>query len=174
MREIEINRKTLESLIPINKKVLFACIGTDRSTGDSLGPLVGTMLYKKGYTVIGTLHNPLHALNLHETIERIEREYPNHLVVAVDACLGKSERVGKITVTSEPIKPGSAVGKELPLIGDIGIKGIINVKGFMEHAVLQSTRLSKVMDMAEEIAQICDVAMKNRTNGKNALLEQDA
>ena len=30
------------------EKVLFLCIGTDRSTGDSLGPLIGHQLYRKG------------------------------------------------------------------------------------------------------------------------------
>lgn len=161
-----INKNVLELLIPKDKEVLFACIGTDRSTGDSLGPLVGTALSVMGYTVMGTLHFPVHAMNLHETVENIERNYPSHFIVAVDACLGKSERVGLITVKKGSIKPGLAVGKDLPLIGDVAITGIVNVGGFMEASVLQSTRLSKVMDMADEIAYMCDAAMKRRANKK--------
>mgnify|MGYP000423502120 CR=1 FL=1 len=47
--------------------IMFLCIGTDRSTGDSLGPLVGHMLRSrrlKGAAVIGTLDKPVHAMNL--------------------------------------------------------------------------------------------------------------
>ena len=43
--------------------VMFLCIGTDRSTGDSLGPLVGHKLRRqrlKGAAVIGTLDKPVH------------------------------------------------------------------------------------------------------------------
>ena len=30
-----------------SRPIVFVCIGTDRSTGDSLGPLVGTLLEEK-------------------------------------------------------------------------------------------------------------------------------
>src|SRR6476620_7792492 len=30
-----------------NRPILFICIGTDRSTGDSLGPLIGSLLVEK-------------------------------------------------------------------------------------------------------------------------------
>ncbi|MNE77605.1 hypothetical protein D3C80_1739330 [compost metagenome] len=36
-------------------------------------------------------------------------------------------------------------------MGDISIYGIVNVGGFMEYMVLQNTRLSLVMRMADEI-----------------------
>ena len=38
----------LGSMLPSDlRPVVIVCIGTDRSTGDSLGPLVGTFLKKK-------------------------------------------------------------------------------------------------------------------------------
>src|SRR5438445_11299584 len=30
-----------------NRPIVFVCIGTDRSTGDSLGPLIGSLLVEK-------------------------------------------------------------------------------------------------------------------------------
>lgn len=45
-------------------EILFLCIGTDRSTGDSLGPLIGYKLREKGMKnarVLGTLEEPVHA-----------------------------------------------------------------------------------------------------------------
>jgi putative sporulation protein YyaC len=44
------------------------------------------------------------------------------------------------------------VNKSLPEVGNIHITGIVNVSGFMEYFVLQNTRLSLVMNMAEIIS----------------------
>ena len=68
------------------REVVFACIGTDRSTGDALGPLVGQRLRRLGCTaenVIGTLEEPLHALNLAERLGPLAEADPRPLVVAV-------------------------------------------------------------------------------------------
>lgn len=135
--------------------VVILCIGTDRSTGDSLGPLIGTRLKELGFThayVYGTLEEPVHATNLTTFIELIHTSHPQALVVAVDACLGRLDSVGHVTLSRGPVKPGAGVNKSLPEVGDIAITGIVNVGGFMEHFVLQNTRLSLVMNMAYIIA----------------------
>ena len=152
----------LYSFVPLNKPVLFACIGTDRSTGDSLGPLVGTFLEEKGYTVIGTLANPMHALNIDISMEYMKTKYPDHFIVAIDACLGKIYDIGKIIVEKGSILPGKAVGKELTPVGDVSIKGIVNIGGYQEYTVLQNTRLNVAWEMAKEITTMCDIMMKSR------------
>lgn len=135
--------------------IAIVCIGTDRSTGDALGPLVGyklkTLSYK-GVKVFGTLEMPVHAKNLNETIDKIWSELEAPYIIAVDACLGRPERVGYITVAPGPIQPGAGVNKKLPQIGDMHIKGIVNVGGFMEYLILQNTRLNLVMKMADIIS----------------------
>lgn len=141
-----------KNLIQSNKEeILFLCIGTDRSTGDSLGPMVGTMLSEEGYNVLGTIDNPVHALNIEQTVESINELYPDYTIVAIDACLGKASNVGKIMIHNEPIKPGMALGKELCSVGDISILGIVNISGYMEFQILQNTRLSLVMKMSSAI-----------------------
>ena len=55
--------------------LVFCCIGTDRSTGDALGPMTGsflTQLVSFPFQVVGTLDNPLHALNLEETVAELK------------------------------------------------------------------------------------------------------
>lgn len=134
-------------------------IGTDRSTGDALGPLAGTLLTElkpRNLTVYGTLHEPVHATNLKEYMALIEKEHRNPFIIAVDACLGKSSSIGCITAQTGPVKPGAAFNKPLPEIGDIHLTGIVNMSGFMEYAVLQNTRLSFVMDMAKQLASILE------------------
>jgi putative sporulation protein YyaC len=135
--------------------IVILCIGSDRSTGDSFGPLVGYKLNSINYTdvfVYGTLEQPVHAKNLGETIEKIDLQHVKPLIVAVDACLGNIEYVGHVTVGPGSIKPGSGVNKQLPEVGHIAITGIVNFSGFLELMVLQNTRLSVVMKMADVIA----------------------
>ena len=150
--------KKIYTYLPKNreKDIVVVCIGTDRSTGDSLGPLVGTKLKEKrckGFSIYGTLEEPVHAKNLQSTIKWIEQEYECPFIIGVDACLGKSTSVGYMTVAEGPVKPGAAVNKDLPNVGDIHITGIVNVNGFMEMMVLQNTRLSVVMNMADIISR---------------------
>lgn len=135
--------------------LVYMCIGTDRSTGDCLGPLVGSKLhrlYLKKATVYGTLDEPVHALNLTETISQVKKKHKHPYIVAIDACLGELKNVGMVTFGAGSLKPGAGVNKELPEVGQAYITGIVNVGGFMEYFVLQNTRLSLVMNMAEMIA----------------------
>lgn len=130
------------------------CIGTDRSTGDSLGPWVGKLLKDKGYPgkVFGTIHNPVHAMNLQSLLE--ENDYfEDDLVIAIDASLGDAANIGRIYLRDGSLTPGTGVSKKgLPEVGDFHMVGVVNAAGFMEYLVLQNTRLSLVVDMAEVTA----------------------
>ncbi|GGE48288.1 spore protease YyaC [Pullulanibacillus camelliae] len=159
--------RSIESFIrdvPVTRQIVIVCIGTDRSTGDSLGPLVGRYLNRfshQPYAIYGTIDAPVHAMNLSETIELIYTKYNHPFVIAVDACLGKYENIGNITLDKGAIKPGAGVKKKLPEIGDIHIKGIVNVSGYMEYLVLQNTRLSLVMNISEVIGSSLHNALIN-------------
>lgn len=138
-----------------NHQLVIICIGTDRATGDSLGPLVGYKLSDMHFnqvTVLGSLDQPVHAKNLQETLECIQLSHPHALLLAIDACLGTMENVGSICIGSGGIKPGAGVKKELPSVGDFHITGIVNFSSLMNMVVLQNTRLSTVMRMADLIS----------------------
>jgi putative sporulation protein YyaC len=158
----EVNKKRLAedfSMIikeEIGSNILptIICIGTDRSTGDSLGPWVGKLLKENKYPgkVFGTIHNPVHAMNLQSLLE--ENDYfEDDLVIAIDASLGDAANIGRIYLRDGGLTPGTGVSKkDLPEVGDFHIIGVVNAAGFMEYLVLQNTRLSLVVDMAEVIA----------------------
>ncbi|MFJ8528930.1 spore protease YyaC [Bacillus sp. NPDC094106] len=142
--------------IKLNIPLILICIGTDRSTGDALGPLVGTKLEQmeiQNFQVFGTLDEPVHALNLEDKIQNIQTSILDSFIIAIDACLGKSQNIGSITIGKGPSKPGAAMNKKLPAVGELHIHGIVNLNGFMEFFVLQNTRLSLVMKMADVISQ---------------------
>lgn len=140
-----------------NKRgVVFLCIGTDRSTGDSLGPLIGYKLRQmrvSGATVFGTLERPVHAMNLEDYAAVLRSCYRDDLIVAVDASVGSREHVGYVTLGRGALKPGLGVSKELRAVGDIFITGIVGSCGNYDPLMLQSVRLSIVMQMADCISR---------------------
>lgn len=146
----------ISAMLPSKEQpIIIFCIGTDRSTGDSLGPLIGTKLEEKGlshFYVYGTLDEPIHAVNLIDKIEEINHIHQDPFIIGIDACLGRLKSVGNITIGEGPIKPGAGVNKDLTPIGNMHITGIVNVSGFMEFFVLQNTRLNLVMKIANIIA----------------------
>ncbi|MBB6454434.1 putative sporulation protein YyaC [Salirhabdus euzebyi] len=149
--------KTLYSWIPNrDQEIIIVCIGTDRSTGDSLGPIVGSLLsehHLPQFSIYGTLDSPVHAKNLEDRLEDIKQNHSNAFIIAIDACLGKQSSIGSIIAGVGSIKPGAAVQKQLPDVGDLYLSGVVNLSGYMEYFVLQNTRLSIVMNMAKQTSQ---------------------
>lgn len=146
----------ISQVLKANRPIVFLCIGTDRSTGDSLGPLVGDklkFLIRNKVALYGNLENPVHAKNLRDTLEIINSNYNDPFIIAIDACLGNIQNVGKIMIERKPLHPGSAMNKDLPPVGDLSITGIVNISGALEFMVLQNTRLFTVMQLAETISK---------------------
>jgi len=138
-----------------NQDIVFLCIGSDRATGDCLGPITGHMLVKnnKNLPVFGTLSSPVHAQNLGSTINYIYNTIPDPYIIAIDASLGIRQHIGHVTSGCGPLSPGIGVNKKLPCVGDAFITGIVNTSNPNSHLTLQTTKLSTVVDLAEFIAQ---------------------
>lgn len=151
--------------------LVYLCIGTDRATGDCLGPLVGTRLklLLPSANVFGTLDEPAHAANLEEVLASLSRTCSNPFVVAIDASLGNADRIGFINVNKGCLKPGTALKKVLPEVGQFHISGVVNVGGYLEYMVLQNTRLSTVYRMADIIARSLFLAHTRFTGSSLAM-----
>lgn len=142
-------------------KCIILCIGTDRFIGDCLGPLTGTLLSKLSLPipVLGTLENPVHAVNLRRTISHVKTYYKDHRIIAIDACLGTSQSVGYIQVKDGSIQPGRGVGKKLIHVGDCSIVGIVDEavesdsNEYENYLRINNVRLGLVMKMSETIAK---------------------
>jgi putative sporulation protein YyaC len=141
---------------PSEKDALFFCIGTDRATGDSLGPLVGTRLRQllPQNHIYGTLENPIHAGNLKDELAAVLQKHSQPFILAVDACLGSAKQIGCIQLGTGSLYPGAALHKNLPAVGDCHLTGTVGAGGFCEPLVLQSTRLHLVYTMAETISRM--------------------
>lgn len=135
--------------------LVFLCIGSDRATGDSLGPIIGYKLKQRRLSsayIYGTLENPVHAKNLAEAIRDIHDTFDKPFIIAIDASLGKASHIGYFTLGEGSLKPGAGVGKSLPQVGNLHVTGIVNLSGFLENSLLQTTRLHTVMSLADQIS----------------------
>lgn len=134
---------------------VFVCIGSDRVTGDSLGPMIGSELkraFRDSIPVYGTLETPVHALNLNSVLGAVKTHHKDDILIAIDASLGIPEHQGYITLGKGSLTPGAGVHKNLENIGDIFITGIVGPSGRYSHLTLQTTRLSAVMPVARQIS----------------------
>lgn len=142
-----------KNILP-HQEIIILCIGSDRSTGDSLGPLIGHQFrdyISPGMYLIGDLNQPVHAANLNYCLKTISKTFDNPYIIAIDASLGKEDHVGYMTLATGPLKPGLGVKKKLPEVGDIHITGIVNSSHDMEFSTLQTTRLSIIFQIADAI-----------------------
>lgn len=145
----------LASLLNIYpEKPVFLCIGTEKVTGDTLGPLIGSLLLekRKDMTVFGSLTMPVHALNLARTIADIRRDFPHNPVVAIDASLGVREHLGFLTLGRGSLAPGAGVHKLLNSVGDLFLTGIVAPVGPFPQFSLQNVSFSTVFTLAELIS----------------------
>ena len=92
-------------------------------------------------------------MNIVDRYEQLIKDNENAFIIAIDACLGESNAIGSILIQQGPLFPGKAVKKELPPIGNVSVKGIVNVGGFMEAKVLQNTRLHVTYSMSDKIVR---------------------
>lgn len=167
-----ISEQLISKYVNSYEELIILCIGSDRSTGDALGPLVGYKLehilsiYEDTY-LLGTLEKPVHAKNLEEKIDYIYDRFLNPFIIAIDASLGRADRIGYLNIKDGPLNPGLGVNKKLPKIGDLSITGVVNIGGMMEYVVLQNTRLNLVMNMAEAISQSIYIALLKTSKEKN-------
>lgn len=132
------------------EQIVFLCIGTDRSSGDALGPLVGSRLVELGFEhVIGTLPSPCDAGNLEQLLLNIPSE---SIIIAIDACLGAASSVGSFLVSGQPLQPAQSVGLTLPAVGNYSVAAVVNANSPKPYWTLQMTSLHLVMQMADQIA----------------------
>lgn len=145
------------ALVSCNKKLktpIIICIGSDLVLGDSLGPLVGTMLTHRNVNayIYGTLNSPITAKEITCAKIHVKMLHPESFVVAIDAAVGNSEDIGLIKVSDRGLKPGLGVNKNLGVIGDCSIIGVVAEKSSQNYNLFNLTRLNLIYKMAERIA----------------------
>ena len=142
-------------LMKNEKYPVIFCVGTPKVRGDSLGPKVGDRLkstYDVPAYVYGTTDSPVTGLNFRSYMEHVRIFHPHSMVIAVDACLGEKEEVGKIKYSLKGLKAGTALKKELGRVGDVAFLGVVGESGRDNFRALSGADDKSVEEMAEKIA----------------------
>ncbi|SHK41470.1 putative sporulation protein YyaC [Hathewaya proteolytica DSM 3090] len=148
-----------------NGSTIIVCVGSDLLVADSLGPVVGTLLKERNlpFPVFGTLNRPIEAQNYKKVLRHINEKYPNSTIIAIDACICKPEQVGHIFISTNPVRPGKGIGKQLPTIGNLSILAGVCPDDTEEPFINRKVRLSLVWKMAYTIAYIIEYCLEEYT-----------
>ena len=157
-----------------NYMPIFICVGSDLVLGDSLGPLVGTMLKKKKLKtyIYGNLNFPITAKEVEYARTYLKQIHPNSISIAIDAAIGEKDDVGLIRVLDKGLKPGLGVDKNLGKVGDLSIVGIVASKSKQNYDLFNLTRLNLVYKMAEIIADGIEKYINYQINKNNFSLDK--
>ncbi len=135
---------------------VVVCIGSDLAIGDSLGPIVGSMLKYKtqglNLFIYGTLAAPVTAKEIKYVRRFLEETHGDSQIIAVDAAVGEKGDVGVMRLVDKPLSPGAGAGKRLGEVGDVSVMGIVAEKSLANYGLLNTTRLNLVYSMAEIIS----------------------
>lgn len=145
---------------------VVVCIGSDLAIGDSLGPIVGSMLKYKtqglNLFLYGTLAAPVTAKEIKYIRTFLKETHKGSQIVAVDAAVGDKGDIGLIKLSDTPLLPGAGANKQLGAVGDISVMGIVAEKSLTNYGLLNTTRLNLVYSMSEIISDALASLLWNR------------
>ncbi|MCQ4795546.1 spore protease YyaC [Anaerofustis stercorihominis] len=159
-----INKLSYEIKKNIKKDCVLLLIGTDKCIGDAFAPLVGSLLTSYNYIknpVYGTIKEPIHALNIKETLDEIKNKYPDKPIFVIDSMISGKGNIGDIILLNEGIFPGSAIGKKLPLSGDISLTLVVSNNEKDAINSLTTLRLNNIYEMAKVVANSIFIALSD-------------
>ena len=139
------------------KDILILNIGSDRVIGDSFGPLLGSLLKESSSTLnmYGTLDEPVHAVNLKRYIKKIKDINKKTFVIATDVCLTSNlSDIGKVFLQDNPLKPGIALNKNLPSVGDISLVYCCGLADDLAYKRLVNMNLGIIYGVAKEVFKV--------------------
>lgn len=133
------------------REIVIVCFGTNAISGDALGPMVGTLLTQKYNVpafVYGTDESTVNGKNMAEWLSFIKAVHKDAIFVAVDASLGRADKIGEIVIRPDGVCPSGVTGKS-ERFGDVGILGIVaqnHKDALMQLMCVSPLEVSKMAD----------------------------
>lgn len=143
-----------------NLNPLFLCVGTDKVISDSLAPIVAELLkhkYKIKNKVVGDLIYNINSKNLKNAVSEIKKKYPYNTIFLIDSTLGSFEDLGDVIFKKDGSIAGGLNG-HIEKIGEYSILGISSCYGATNKILLNGTRLSLILKMANFIADAINLS----------------
>lgn len=141
------------------KEIIVVNIGTDKLIADSFGPIIGACLIERNtkLKVYGDLESPIHALNIKSKVEEINKLHPDAFIIATDSAIGSLTEFKRIRIRNSGVQPGSGSGKNLGVVGDMGITLVVADNIFSGTHL----RLGVIYKIANEISKVI-IALEER------------
>lgn len=159
---------------PRDKYLMVLCVGIVHSTGDSLGPLVGTELLKRKVLdlnttgVCGSLAEPVHLLNVLDTWRDIQQNYANFWTLVVDSALTQDVGLDNLQFGVGPSHPASGAGHNLPGVGEAALLGCVGLLSMPK--LMHGASLYKVHCLADAIVETILAISRARAAGSETAL----
>lgn len=157
------------------KNIIFICIGDSHIVGDSLGPLIGSIIlsnkesiektYNLKISVIGSIFEPLTYGNIETKLLEFYKNFnqvcnnkkEKTTIIIIDSALGSKQNIGSVAISSKYINAGAGMNRGQLLQGDIAIKGVVaelfdNIAQSRE--ALNSVSLNQIEALAKKIINI--------------------
>ena len=144
-----------------DRQIVIVCFGTTAISGDSLGPMVGSILREKYNVpafVYGTEEHSVNGKNMAEWMSFIRTVHDDALIIAVDASLGHGDKVGQIVLRSDGVCPAAIKGKKTRF-GDVGILGVVAENSKDPLMQLMTVSPLYVEDMAYKVSNLLNQAL---------------
>ena len=147
-------------------KILFICIGNSKIVGDSLGPLVGSIILNNKsrieknrnilIDIIGTINNPLVYSKIETVISKINQDKYDKIII-IDSALGNKKNIGRVSINNSILNVGKGINEGRILKGDIIFKGIVaqnhyNINKNIEE--LNHVTLEQIENISKKIIKI--------------------
>lgn len=139
------------------EEIVVVNIGTDKCTGDSFAPFLGSCMEENKYNIpfYGTLENPIHAKNLKRELSKIKENHKSAFIIAVDSSVTSNEnKVEMILIKNKPLQPGKGLNKELPNVGDLTLTYTVCTNSDFTFLSLQNARLGLIYKAVKKTLEI--------------------
>ncbi len=156
-----INKKNIK-----NPQLEILCIGTDRITGDSLGPIVGSNINEyinkeniKNVNVLGSLEKPLNNITINEY-----KKSEGKVVIVIDSAVSNTYKIGEIVTKENNIIIRNALKDDKIIPSDICIKAVVSrdlEDEELNFIMLQNVKLNIVMNLSKKISEELIKAIEN-------------
>lgn len=143
------------------RQIVIVCFGTTSISGDSLGPMVGSMLREQckiPVFVYGTEEHAVNGKNMGEWLDFISKVHEGALFIAVDASLGTNDKVGQIVLREDGVCPAAIKGRR-NRFGDVGILGVVAESASDPLMQLMTVSPLYVRNMADKISNLLKTAL---------------
>lgn len=156
------------------REKVVVCIGSDRVSGDMLGPMVGSSLreeYRLPCPVYGWVGESVNGINLESYLAMIKERHEGCVIIAVDAALGRESDVGSVRIKKGGIKAGGALERKGASVGDLGVIGVVAEECPPQevYAALLAVPFALVEGLADRIAGLIFQALCAEREGKESI-----